>query len=71
MCQQLLSRRDPNNPGQWLGPISAVHFVRYDDQRRLDPVCAVKSLVYQLAVRWVGLRSGWGCWVGRAVEAVG
>ena len=55
MCQQLLSRRDPNNPGQWLGPISAVHFVRYDDQRRLDPVCAVKSLVYQLAVRWVGL----------------
>ncbi len=47
---QLLGRQDPKD-GSWLGPASAVQFVKFSDQRRLEPVRIIKSLAYQLAVR--------------------
>lgn len=53
LTQQLLGKQDPTD-GSWLGPASAVHFVKHSDQRRLEPVRMIKSLVYQLAVRWGG-----------------
>ncbi|KAG2489801.1 hypothetical protein HYH03_011750 [Edaphochlamys debaryana] len=34
------------------GSISAFHFLKYNDQRRLDPVRIVKSLAFQLASRF-------------------
>ena len=30
-------------------PVSAVHFVKHNDQRRLEPVQLIKSLAFQLA----------------------
>ena len=41
------------------GPVSAAHFLKYSDQRRLEPVRIIKSLTFQLAKR-----SEW-CRVGR------
>ncbi len=55
---QLLGRQDPKD-GSWLGTASAVHFVKLSDQRRLEPARIIKSLAYQLAVRWVQVWDGW------------
>lgn len=38
--------------------VVAVHFLRYDDRRSLDPLTMVKSLAYQLALRCAA--SSWG-----------
>ncbi|GAX72581.1 hypothetical protein CEUSTIGMA_g37.t1 [Chlamydomonas eustigma] len=56
LSELLLGRRDPNKPGQWLGPITAMHFLKHNDQRRLDPVRIIKSLAFQLASRMPSLR---------------
>ena len=54
LCNQLVGRKvKGGQPGQWEGPASAVHFLKYSDQRRLDPVLIIKSLAFQLASRWV------------------
>ena len=39
--------------GAFRDAISAHHFLKHSDQRRLQPVRVVKSLAFQLAVRWV------------------
>ncbi|KAG2427876.1 hypothetical protein HXX76_012196 [Chlamydomonas incerta] len=38
------------------GGVSAYHFLKYNDQRRLDPVNIIKSLAFQLAMRVPVLR---------------
>ncbi len=52
IMKELLGRQD-HVTGAWLGPISAVHFVKHSDQRRMDPVRMIKSISYQLAIRFV------------------
>ncbi len=54
LTQQVLGRRHKGS-NEWVGPVSAVHFLKYSDQRRLelDPVSMIKTLAYQLAARWV------------------
>ena len=34
------------------GAISAIHFLKYSDQRRLEPVRIIKSLAFQLALNY-------------------
>ncbi|KAG1671543.1 hypothetical protein FOA52_011265 [Chlamydomonas sp. UWO 241] len=51
VIQQLLGQRDPTKPGAWRGPLTAVHFLKYSDQRRLEPIGIIKSFVFQLAAR--------------------
>ena len=34
-----------------LGPCAAAHFLKYSDQRRLEPVAIIKNLAFQLAYR--------------------
>ncbi|KAG2427875.1 hypothetical protein HXX76_012195 [Chlamydomonas incerta] len=38
------------------GGVSAYHFLKYNDQRRLDPVNIIKSLAFQLAMRIPSVR---------------
>ena len=40
----------------WEGPVSAHHLVKFSDQRRLDPVAMVKSIVFQVAQRVAAVR---------------
>ena len=40
----------------WEGPVSAHHLVKFSDQRRLDPVAMVKSIVFQVAQRVEAVR---------------
>ncbi|KAG1655505.1 hypothetical protein FOA52_008524 [Chlamydomonas sp. UWO 241] len=49
IIQQLLGKRLESDPGKWTGPYSAVHLIKYSDQRCIDPLNIVKSLVFQLA----------------------
>ena len=37
--------------GEVLGPCAAAHFLKYSDQRRLEPVAVVKNMAFQLAIR--------------------
>lgn len=40
------------------GRVAAQHFLKYNDQRRLEPLRIIKSLAFQLAERCVGRRTG-------------
>ena len=51
LVREFLGRPVAGTPGAWVGPISAVHFLKHSDQRRLDPVAIVRSLVFQLTSR--------------------
>ena len=44
---------DAESPAGHGGPITAYHFAKFSDARRLDPVRIVKSLAFQLALRSV------------------
>jgi hypothetical protein len=48
LCQKILGRREP---GGWRGPVTAFHFLKHNDRRRLEPVRIVKSLAFQLESR--------------------
>lgn len=42
------------------GLVAAHHFLKYNDQRRLEPLRIIKSLAFQLAERCVGRALTWG-----------
>ena len=44
------------SPGSWEGPVSAHHLVKFSDQRRLEPIPMIKSLVFQIAQRVEAVR---------------
>jgi hypothetical protein len=50
LSKQVLGRQNSES-GMWSGPVTALHFAKHSDQRRLDPVRIIKSLAYQLANR--------------------
>ena len=43
-------------PGSWVGPVSATHLIKFSDQRRLEPIAMLKSLVFQIAQRVEAVR---------------
>ena len=51
LSEFVLGRRVEGKPGVWDGPVTAYHFLKYSDARRLDPVKIIKSLAFQLAQR--------------------
>ncbi len=64
----------PQLVDQAQGLITAYHFVRYSDQRRLDPVRIVRSLAHQLALsipELLTVYSGGGVDAGGSEEEVG
>eukprot|EP00955_Chlamydomonas_euryale_P086573 364226-Chlamydomonas_euryale.AAC.4 len=58
--QVLLSQRAPGKRNIPTGPIGAAHFVRFGDAQRCSPLQIVKSLAYQVAMRWVWVWGGVG-----------
>ncbi len=48
----LLCKAATGGSSQADSPVAAYHFAKFSDARRLDPVRIVKSLAYQLAMRW-------------------
>jgi len=51
LLKNVLGRRIEGLPGEWEGVVTAYHFLKYSDARRLDPVAIVKSIAFQLALR--------------------
>lgn len=43
------------------GTIFACHFLKYNDQRKLDPIRMLQSILFQLAPRWVMKPCAMGC----------
>jgi len=58
--RQVMGCRAEGRPGEWIGPVSAIHFLKHSDQRRLDAVAMLKSFAFQLGLRlskaqdWLG-----------------
>jgi hypothetical protein len=68
LVREVLGRRTEG--GGWEGPATALHFLKHNDARRLDPVRIVESLAFQLGLRLPDLRERLFALDGAAVASL-